>query len=281
MKKYKHKNIDESFENIFDSSLVDYSGDMEQQDDQYKRNQIKDWLTNYVMNNPLLNSDIPKPAKRYRISDNYEIPYIIGYIQFKLYNKVHGSGLTELGEIPDYMNIKRISNDLYINNWNISSEAPLLTSFKNFPKEVGKRLIFQTEEDIKSLKGIPTINLNISNVDGYSYRGGEINLNNSVKSIGTPSTNAKNIFKEILLYCDFIKGPNYGQDEIKIQYGAACTFPDDKYMWYGFLRKLPHSGKKYFVVDKIVRNYVWGTTNTTLTHFILDDNGELIEDKDW
>jgi len=68
------------------------------------------------MNNPLLNSDIPKPAKRYRISDNYEIPYIIGYIQFKLYNKVHGSGLTELGEIPDYMNIKRISNDLYINN---------------------------------------------------------------------------------------------------------------------------------------------------------------------
>jgi len=95
---------------------------------------------------------------------------------------------------------------------------------------VGKRLIFQTEEDIKSLKGIPTINLNISNVDGYSYRGGEINLNNSVKSIGTPSTNAKNIFKEILLYCDFIKGPNYGQDEIKIQYGAACTFPDDKYM---------------------------------------------------
>jgi len=42
MKKYKHKNIDESFENIFDSSLVDYSGDMEQQDDQYKRNQIKD-----------------------------------------------------------------------------------------------------------------------------------------------------------------------------------------------------------------------------------------------
>jgi len=190
---YNYTDMNEGFENAFDSSLMDYSSDFKEQDNNYRINQIWDWLKKNIIitgnkgiglkvYNPF-ESEESKQNKGwkafFKINDDYTVDIIrpesishIIYTEFgaELYpiNWTKNAGKIillffeknsgELKEIPSYIKFNKCEGCFRVNDF------PNLISLNGFPTYVFGRVVIGNTS-IKTLEGGPVIVRNSFNLN--------------------------------------------------------------------------------------------------------------------
>jgi len=162
------------FEDAFDSSLIDYSNDLEEQDIKYKKRcDIEKWIDLYTTSNTFTFFNLGTSKIKYKINSDFSIDVLSDcYIRPNFIEK----------ELPDY-----IQFNIAYKNFGIANLK--LSTLKGCPKIVKGEFSCHNNENLKNLIGGPEevdltyycTNKRLTSLEGAPIKVNRFNFSNCPK----------------------------------------------------------------------------------------------------